>query len=441
MKKKLIATATALGLVASLATTTAFAANFSDTKGHWAESAINRWSSYGVVEGTSPDTFNPNSNMTRAEAAQVFVNLLDLTGSANLGVYTDVNTDAWYADALSACVANGILNGMGNGTMNPNGTISREQFFVMFARALGIPEETSLNQNFADRDSISSWARGAVYALINRGYVNGVSSTSVAPLSNINRASVMSLLDQTIVSYVTQDGSVTVNGNGVVLVLADKVTLNGSGNVLVAVANAGTSIDVSGMTGSVEVMALENNVAVSGASAGTTVMAAAGVSGTTVNGTAVSAGGTVTVPKAEETTPSGGSSGGISGGGGTATPTPDVPDEPDVPDVPEEPDESVEPEEPDESVEPEEPDESVEPEEPDESVEPEEPDESVEPEEPDESVEPEEPDESVELPGGIIEYPGGSIEFPDGSHEMEDGNWELPDGTIVNGNGEVVEEA
>ena len=311
MKRKILATVVSLCLVAAMLPATALAADFSDTQGHWAEEAIDRWSEYGVVNGTSETTFNPNGNMTRAQAAQVFVNLLKLTGSSDLSGFTDVSADAWYADALSTCVANGILNGMGNGTMDPDGTITREQFFVMFARALGIPEETSLNQNFADAGSISSWARGAVYALINRGYVSGMSATSVAPLANINRASVMSLLDQTIVSYVTTDGSVTVNENGVVLVLADNVTLSGSGDVLVVVAQADANVNVSGMTGDVEVVALENNVSVSGAPAGTIVMAAEGVTGTTVNGTAVPAGGQVTV-----STPTPSSSGGSSGGGG-----------------------------------------------------------------------------------------------------------------------------
>ena len=319
MRKRLISVAVALCLVVSLATTAAFAASFTDTEGHWAEEAITRWSEYDVVNGTSETTFSPDNSMTRAQAAQVFVNLLKLTGSADLSAYTDVSADAWYADALSTCVANGILNGMGDGTMNPNGTITREQFFVMFARALGIPEETSLDQNFADAGSFSTWARGSVYALINRGYVSGVSATSGAPLANINRASVRSLLDQAIVAYVTESGAVTVNEDGVVLVLADNATLSGSGDVLVAVAKADANVNVSGMTGSVEVVALENNVAVSGAPAGTTVMAAEGVTGTTVNGISVPADGQVTV-----STPSGGSSGGGNSGGTTVLVRPDI---------------------------------------------------------------------------------------------------------------------
>ena len=318
MKKKLISAATTLGLVVSLATT-GFAANFRDTEGHWAEDAINRWSSYGVVEGTSPDTFNPNSNMTRAEAAQVFVNLLKLTGSADLSVYTDVRADAWYADALSACVANGILNGTGNGTMNPEDTISREQFFVMFARALGIPQETKLNGEFTDSASISSWAQGYVYALINNGYVNGTSATTVSPKAAINRASVMSLLDQTISYYVVEDGTVAAVEDGVILVLAKNVTINGNADATIVVASEGATVSLKGYTGDGEVIVIANNVALTSVPAGVKVIVNDGVTGTKVNGRALAAGEEYTVP------------GAATGGGGSSRPDPDEPDKPDNP--------------------------------------------------------------------------------------------------------------
>ena len=436
MKKRLISIAAALCLVVSLATTAAFATNFRDTEGHWAEDAINRWCSYGVVEGTSPDTFNPGSNMTRAEAAQVFVNLLKLTGKSDLGAYTDVSANAWYADALSACVANGILTGMGDGTMNPNGTISREQFFVMFARALGIPEETSLNQNFADRGSISSWARGAVYALINNGYVNGTSATAISPKANINRASVMSLLDQTISYYVVEDGTVAAVEDGVILVLAKNVTITGNADATIVVAAEGAKVSLTGYTGDGEVIVIADNVTLTSVPAGTKVIVNDSVTGTKVNGKAIAAGEEYTVP------------GAVTGGGGSTGPVdPDSDPDPDEPiELPdgslewpdgtiERPDGTIEKpdgtiEFPDGTIEL--PDGTIE--KPDGTIE--KPDGTIE--KPDGTIE--KPDGTIEFPNGVIETPDGSIEFPDGSYEMEDGNWELPDGTIVNGNGEVVEE-
>ena len=309
MKKRMLAIFLGVCLVVALLPGAALAANFADTEGHWSEAAVDRWSDYGVINGDENGDFNPTDNMTRAEAAQIFTNLLQLTGTADLSEYTDINADAWYVEAISACVDAGIMNGVGNNEMDPQGTITREMFFVMFARALGIPEDTSVNANFDDVDEISSWARGAVYALINAGYINGTSDTTVSPLSDINRASVAALLDQTIVEYVVDNGSVSATESGVVLVLADSVTITGSANVTVTVANDGAAVSMAGYTGTATVIAVADNVAITGAPAGTTVVAAEGTTGTTVNGQVVTPGAETVVSQPST--------------GGSITPTPD----------------------------------------------------------------------------------------------------------------------
>ena len=187
---------------------TAYAAEqtaYSDTHGHWAEDAIARWSDYGIVQGNN-GKFDPDSSMTRAQAAMVFAKLLGLEQTADLSAFADVPADAWYTDAMAKCYAAGILKGVAADRLNPEGTITREMFFVMFARAMGIEEETELNKEFSDAANISSWARGSVYALINHGYVNGVNETAIGPDNLINRASVMALLDQAITEYTVENG-------------------------------------------------------------------------------------------------------------------------------------------------------------------------------------------------------------------------------------------
>ena len=332
MKRKLIAICTSLCMLATMAPA-ALAANgeFADIQGHWAEASIERWAEAGVVSGTDSGTFNPNGNMSRVQAAQVFTNLLKLDGSADLSAYTDVDAGAWYADALAACVDKGIMNGVSGNQMNPNGTITREMFFVMFARALGIPEENSLDEPYADSGSISDWAKGYVYALVNHGYVGGTSDSSISPLADINRASVIALLDQTITEYVVTDGTtVDATESGVILILADDVTITGDADVTVAVAKEGVTVSLDGYTGTAQVNVLENDVAIADAPAGTVVTTAENVTGTSVNGDSVAAGENVSVEEEEEQpAPSGGgggstgggSTGGGSTGGGTTPPT------------------------------------------------------------------------------------------------------------------------
>ena len=324
MKKKLLAIATCLCMLTSLLPAVAMAAEYSDTAGHWAEESIARWSDAGVVQGSNGQ-FNPEGMMTRAEAAQVFTNLLKLTAKADLSAYTDVAADAWYADAMAACVAQGIMNGVAADQMNPNGTVTREMFFVMFARALGIQEESSLKGDFTDASEISSWAKGYVYALINNGYVNGTAEGVISPDLNINRASVMALLDQTIAYYVVEDGTVELKEEGVVLVLADNVTLTGDADATVVVAAEGAKVSMKGYTGDAAVSVVADDVALTNVPAGVAVTAAEGTDGVTVNGKTVTAGTDYTVPSQSS---GDSSSGGSSSGGGTE---PDEPDEPDVP--------------------------------------------------------------------------------------------------------------
>ncbi len=314
MKKKLLAMLLSLCMVISLLPVTAFAANsYTDIDGHWAEEDIERWSDAGIVNGVAPGIFNPEGNMTRAEAAQVFTNLLQLTEKADISGFTDVAADDWFADAIAACVERGILTGVGDNQMNPNGSITREMFFVMFVRALGIPEEDTLEKSFDDSDEISSWAEGAVYALVNHEYVVGRTATDLVPQGEITRASVMALLNQTIVAYVTENGTVEAAGDGVVLVLADDVTVTGNADVTISVVSEDADVSLKGMDGDARVVALADNLTVTNAPVGTVIAAEDGVNGTRANGRSVSEGNEIVITKT--------SSG---GGGGGGTPTPDT---------------------------------------------------------------------------------------------------------------------
>ena len=65
---------------------------FDDVSGHWAESSIERWSGYGVVGGAGDGTFAPDGVLTRAQAAQIFANLLGLTTMRLSGSYLAITT-------------------------------------------------------------------------------------------------------------------------------------------------------------------------------------------------------------------------------------------------------------------------------------------------------------------------------------------------------------
>ena len=291
--KKLLSVLLALTMVLSLLPMSALAASYEDAKGHWAEAAIERWSDYGIVTGDERG-FRPNDNMTRAEAAKVLSELFGLTSTAGAATFTDVPADAWYADYIAKANAAGIMGGVGDNQANPNGTLTRETFFVMFARGLGLKEQSTTSGVAADGDS---WANGYINALTDKGYVKG-DGTGVNALANINRASVMSLLDQTITQYVNESGTVTLTADkGIVLVNAKNVTLTGTTNadVVIAKGASGSSVAFSKATvnGAVTVQADNAKVTADKDSklAATPVVNGAGSTYTDAKGTSVSGGG------------------------------------------------------------------------------------------------------------------------------------------------------
>ena len=80
----------------------ASASNFTDISGHWAESYINKAVNLGLFSGTTPTTFSPDANMTRA----MFVTVLAKYSKEDIQQYTtsqfrDVPADAWYAHAVA----------------------------------------------------------------------------------------------------------------------------------------------------------------------------------------------------------------------------------------------------------------------------------------------------------------------------------------------------
>ena len=260
--KRFISSALAASMILGSATFPSLASQFSDVNGHWGENAIERWLSYGIVEGDEHGNFNPDAVTSRAQMAQFLANLLNLKAKADISGYADVNANAWYADAIAKCVAAGILKGTDEG-MSPNAEVTREQAFVMFARAVGIDEQNSMDTAYPDSASVSGWAEGYINALINEGYISGTGDGTIAPLAVINRASIMQLFDNTITHYANVPGTVLdVNESGLALVVADGVTVKGNADTLV-VTSKNVNLDGAKIT-NLEIVAADSSVSLSG---------------------------------------------------------------------------------------------------------------------------------------------------------------------------------
>ena len=226
--KKIISIVLTLVMLFSLLSMQAFAAErYSDTAGNWAEHAIDRWSEYGVIEGSN-GKFDPDGTLTRAQMATILSRLLALPEAKSAG-FSDVKETDWYAPYIDRCFAAGIMLGS-DGKAQPDDPITREQAIVMLGRALGIkPIENADLSGYTDADTVSDWAKGYVAAMAEAGIVKGTSATTVSPKANIDRAATVTILDRAIGTYANADGAeVTAADGGIILIAADNVKVTGA---------------------------------------------------------------------------------------------------------------------------------------------------------------------------------------------------------------------
>ena len=213
------------------------AAQYNDTEGHWAESYINTWSGYGVIQGDG-GYFRPDDAITRAEVAQVTDNVISYEKIAD-NMFTDVSTTDWFADAVLKLVAAGTLTGNGDGTMTPNNYMTREEAMTMLARAYGLTVENTQAgiTQYADYQNISDYATGYVGAMTAAGYVGGYEDGTIRPKDCISRAEFVKIIDNMIKLYITEPGSYGPEYvGGIVMIKTGGVTLNGivAGGVVVS---------------------------------------------------------------------------------------------------------------------------------------------------------------------------------------------------------------
>ena len=107
---------------------------FTDIQNHWAADNILFVASRGLLSGTSDTTFSPNTGMTRGMFVTALGRLAGINpDSYKTGKFTDVKADAYYAPYVNWAAQNGIVEGVTATTFAPDTNINREQMAVIMA--------------------------------------------------------------------------------------------------------------------------------------------------------------------------------------------------------------------------------------------------------------------------------------------------------------------
>ena len=108
--------------------------------GLWYSDAVAWASANGLVGGYGNGNFGPKDNITREQMAQILYNYakykgFDITADENLDGYADGgNTSSWAETAMRWAVKNGLLQGRGDGRLDPTGTATRAEVAEILMR-------------------------------------------------------------------------------------------------------------------------------------------------------------------------------------------------------------------------------------------------------------------------------------------------------------------
>ena len=151
---------------------------------------------YAYLLGYEDGTVRPNGSISRAEVATVLFRLLkDDVRAQNLtkdNACSDVSGTAWYAAAVSTLSKMGVISGYPDGTFRPNAPITRAEVAAMIARF----DETAKSADTPFTDISGHWAENAIGKAYGNGWVEGSSKTVFCPESNLTRAETATLLNR-----------------------------------------------------------------------------------------------------------------------------------------------------------------------------------------------------------------------------------------------------
>lgn len=164
---------------------------FPDVQSHWAKQAVEVLASRGIVDGTDQGTFDPNGPLTRAQFTKLLVAALRLeTVPDGPQPFADVPAGVWYAEAVKAAAAAGLVEG-DRGRFHPDGLVTREQMTVMLIRAVerhtGTAAQAADLSGYHDAAAISVWAREAMSKAVGMKLIEGYEG-ALSPQGTTTRA-------------------------------------------------------------------------------------------------------------------------------------------------------------------------------------------------------------------------------------------------------------
>jgi hypothetical protein len=152
----------------------------------FANTAISWLVEAGITTGTTPTTFTPQGNTSRAQMAVFLWRNAGEPAPAGQQSFTDVPTTSFANTAISWLVEAGITTGTTPTTFTPQANTTRADMAVFLWRNAGEPAPAG-QQHFTDVPT-TSYANPAIAWLVEAGITTGTTPTTFTPQANVTRA-------------------------------------------------------------------------------------------------------------------------------------------------------------------------------------------------------------------------------------------------------------
>jgi hypothetical protein len=221
-----------------------------DFNRHWAASTISKWIDQGLIKGYGDSTIRPDHPVNRAEFVSMVNRAWGISNDGYSSVFQDVAKDKWYYSDIAAAYNLGYISGSSPEKFEPDSAITREQAAVMIARLLTLEANSQNNilSELEDYEQLADWSRPYVETVFAQGILNGYPDKAFRPTRSVTRAEAMIIIDQAVINtgtivvygqagtYGPESGSKIIDGNVVISnagITLQNTTING--NLLLAV--------------------------------------------------------------------------------------------------------------------------------------------------------------------------------------------------------------
>lgn len=167
----------------------------------WYHLSVDYVLTHKMMNGVSSRAFAPNANLTRGMLVQILYNL-EGKPKGTAANFSDVQADAWYAEAVGWAASNKVVTGYADGTFRPNAAITREQaaaILYRYAQSKGIDVSVGENTNilsYVDVQQASEYAIPALQWAVGAGVLNGKNGGRLAPTGTATRAEIAAIMQR-----------------------------------------------------------------------------------------------------------------------------------------------------------------------------------------------------------------------------------------------------